>query len=295
MNPSAIDWSAPWLAPYRASGRRVLGTTAAATSMDEGAEAGRQGAAGWVAGALDACVPPPPAGPGGPVATSPAIRFVPQSRLPAGEPYERFIFETGSVPTRDNLHDFFNGLVWLRCPAAKRQLNRLQAGEIARTGVGATRGPLRDALTLFDENGALLDAPPALWDALIARDWRRLFVTERALWAQARLWIFGHALLEKLVQPRKAATAHVLRLALPIDRDGNGGRGGMVRTDALLAEAHAPAWLATKPFAPLPVLGIPGWCPQNENFSFYDDSDVFRPRSISRTTDNSRVQRQDPA
>ena len=33
----------------------------------------------------------------------------------------------------------------------------------------------------------------------MARDWQRLFVGERALWAQARLVLFGHALLEKLV------------------------------------------------------------------------------------------------
>jgi len=38
------------------------------------------------------------------------------------------------------------------------------------------------------------------------------------------------------------------------------------------------AWLAGKPFTPLPVLGVPGWWAGNENFSFYDDSLVFRPR-----------------
>jgi hypothetical protein len=26
----------------------------------------------------------------------------------------------------------------------------------------------------------------------------------------------------------------------------------------------------------LPVLGVPGWCPGNEDFSFYDDALVFR-------------------
>jgi hypothetical protein len=38
----------------------------------------------------------------------------------------------------------------------------------------------------------------------------RLFVTQRELWAEARLLLFGHALLEKLVTPRKPITAHVL-------------------------------------------------------------------------------------
>jgi hypothetical protein len=275
---AAIDWSRPWLVRHADIGAPA-------------AQRARHAMADTAPGATAAALQASAVG-----AAADAIRFVPQDRLPDGEPYESYIFRTREVPTRDNLHDFFNGLVWLHCPMAKRQLNRLQAGEIARAGVGATRGPLRDALTLFDENGALLDAPPALWDALIARDWPRLFVTERALWAQARLWIFGHALLEKLVQPRKAATAHVLRLPLPVGREGEEGeRSGLAHTDALLAEALAPAWLGGKPFVPLPVLGIPGWCPENENFSFYDDSDVFRPRGNARTTQNSKMRRHDPA
>ena len=276
MNPSAIDWSAPWLAPYRASGRRVLGAGLPAAGMDEGAAAGRHGGEGWVARALDACVPLPPAGPGGPVATSPAIRFVPQSRLPAGEPYERFIFETGSVPTRDNLHDFFNGLVWLRHPRTKRHLNALQAAEIARHGIGATRGPLRDALTLFDENGAVLDAPPELWRALLARDWQGLFVTHRDLWREARLRIFGHALLEKLVTPRKPMTAHVLVAGAP--------DSGRADDDEALAALLDPEQLRAKPFVPLPVLGVPLWWEGNERPGFYDDADVFRPARAPRST-----------
>lgn len=144
------------------------------------------------------------------------VRFIPQADLPAGVAYESHIFATGGVPTRCNLHDFFNGLVWMRFPATKRRLNALQAQAIAQSGgVQATRGPLRDALTLFDENAALLQAPKPLWQALQARDWHALCVTHRALWAQARLVLFGHALLEKLVAPYKSITAHVLCLPVP--------------------------------------------------------------------------------
>ncbi|MBT2322078.1 DUF3025 domain-containing protein [Variovorax paradoxus] len=197
------------------------------------------------------------------------LRFVPAQAAADEEAYEAFIFRTAQVPTRDNLHDFFNGLVWLHFPAAKRRLNELQAAEIARAGIGATRGPLRDALTLFDENGAVIDAPPALWNALLARDWQRLFVAERALWREARLLVFGHALLEKLSAPRKAATAHVLRAP--------GAGPSITIDDAAIAAALEPAHLAAKPFVPLPVLGVPGWCPANEAPGFYDDADVFRP------------------
>ena len=34
--------------------------------------------------------------------------------------------------------------------------------------------------------------------------------------------------------------------------------------------------LALKPFAPLPVLGLPGWCSANEDADFYRDAAVFR-------------------
>ncbi|WP_162583563.1 DUF3025 domain-containing protein [Variovorax sp. PBS-H4] len=202
------------------------------------------------------------------------LRFVHADGAPPGEAYEAFIFRTAQVPTRNNLHDFFNGLVWLHFPLAKRRLNELQAAEIARAGVGATRGPLRDALTLFDENGAVLDAPPALWQALLARDWQRLFVGERALWREARLLVFGHALLEKLATPRKALTAHVLWAP--------GTVSSIAIDDAAIAAALDRSHLAAKPFAPLPVLGVPGWWPANEAPGFYDDAAVFRPARCPR-------------
>ncbi|RZL94646.1 MAG: DUF3025 domain-containing protein [Variovorax sp.] len=242
-----VDTARPWLAPYA----RHVATANAAAARGAGVAAALSSEA--VSVGL-------PAG---------SLQFVPADSAPAGEAYEAFIFRTAQVPTRDNLHDFFNGLAWLHFPQAKRRLNELQAAEIARAGVGATRGPLRDALTLFDENGAVLDAPPDLWEALLARDWQRLFVTGRALWAEARLLVFGHALLEKLTSPRKALTAHVLCAPGP--------RRSIAPDDAAIAAAIGPAHLATKPFAPLPVLGVPGWWAANEAPGFYDDAKVFRP------------------
>ena len=202
------------------------------------------------------------------------VRFVPQSDLPPGQAYEQFIFDTRSVPTRDNLHDLFNGLCWMQFPLTKTRLNQLQAEQLAIAGVQSLRGAVRDALTVFDENAAFLQAPPPLWDALLARDWHQLFITLRPMWAQARLTLFGHALLEKLVSPRKPITAHVyiapaaMNLIFRADQ-----------LDAAVAASLSADMLKSKPFAPLPVLGVPGWWPENENFSFYDDSKVFRPRT----------------
>ena len=165
-------------------------------------------------------------------------------------------------------------------------MNRLQAAEIARAGVGSRRGPLRDALTVLDENGAVWWAPQPLIDALRARDWQRLMVVLRPLWAHSRLLPVGHALMEKLVVPRKPITAHLL--CIPTDgADALSPCGAMpFHSDAPLA-AHAvlqAGALAAKPFAPLPVLGVPGWWPENANFSFYDDSLVFRGQRPSNST-----------
>lgn len=52
------------------------------------------------------------------------LRFVAQAELPAGTAYEAHIYATGAVPTRDNLHDFFNALIWLHFPRSKRVLDR---------------------------------------------------------------------------------------------------------------------------------------------------------------------------
>jgi len=137
-----------------------------------------------------------------------------------------------------------------------------------RDGVGAVRGPVRDAITVFDENGALLDAPAPLWEALAARQWQRLFVELRPMWAQARLLVFGHALLEKLAAPRKDMTAHVWHAPAPL--------ASLREADGWLAAACTGERLASKPFVPLPVLGVPGWWPANTDPVFYDDATVFR-------------------
>ncbi|WP_255368484.1 DUF3025 domain-containing protein [Polaromonas sp. OV174] len=237
-----VDWDQPWLNPWRESGQRVAQAVAAGAPLHD---------------ALNGELAAP-------------LRFVSQSALPPGEAYESYIFNKAQCPTREGLHDFFNGLCWMRFPQTKTRLNQLQAAEIAAAGVTALRGPVRDALTVFDENAALLSAPQPLWDALIARDWQRLFIDLRPLWPQARLVLFGHALLEKLVCPRKPITAHVYRAQEAIDSIAN--------LDAWLAADLSADKLAAKPFTPLPVLGVPGWWAENENFSFYDDSLVFRPR-----------------
>jgi len=221
------DWRAPWFAPYRDAAGPVFERLAAGQAVHQAL--GHE-------------------------------RFEPAAPLAAG--YEQHIAATGRVPTRDNAHDLFNGLVWLRCPVFKAALNRAHIA--APPAPPGRRGPLRDALTLLDESGLLLAAPRALRQALQAQDWQALFGTHRALWQQTQALVVGHALLEKLLAPRKPLCARVLFVD---DIEA-----------PTLTEALTPADLP-----PLPVLGIPGWWPPNEVAAFYSDDQVFRPKRLAST------------
>jgi hypothetical protein len=272
-----IDWSRPWFAPWR-----ELGEPTASQALQQ------QSVAEALNAITCAAKPKPDASAGsGDIASAASVnttraglvlgdvndvKFVPQSELPEGQAYEDFIFKTAQVPTRDGLHDFFNGLCWHRFPLAKRRLNQLQAAEIETQGVRATRGPVRDALTLFDENVVLMHAPDDVWAALQARDWLKLFVDLREQWQHVHLVLFGHALLEKLVTPYKSITGHVYRVDSAVNAHDEPA------LDAWLVQDLQPAKLATKPYEPLPVLGVPGWCVANAERAYYEDTNVFRPK-----------------
>jgi hypothetical protein len=49
--------------------------------------------------------------------------------------------------------------------------------------------------------------------------------------------------------------------------------------DAQLARRFADkrSLAATEDYAPLPILGVPGWAPENESERYYDDTQQFRP------------------
>lgn len=221
------DWAQAWFAPYRDVAGPVWGRLAQGAPVHEAL--GHE-------------------------------RFEPAGPLSTG--YEQHVGVTGRVPTRDNAHDLFNGLVWLRQPGFKSALNRAHLA--APPAPRGRRGPLRDALTLLDESGLLLAAPRPLRQAIEAQDWRALFVTHRELWSQAQGLVVGHALLEKLLAPRKPLCARVLFV------------------DDIEAPA-LPEVLVPARLPPLPVLGIPGWWPPNEVADFYDDDQVFRPKRLAST------------
>ncbi|MDI9334873.1 MAG: DUF3025 domain-containing protein [Cytophagales bacterium] len=245
-----INWSAPWLKPYKPIGIRLAEQIALGSPVHAALNHA------LVANPQIAC----------------PVRFVAPEKAQGVAAYESFIWQTKSVPTRNNLHDFFNGLMWLHFPKIKTRLNALQAAAIEAAGVTQHRGKLRDALTLFDENAAFLiepNSPSSLLKAIQNKDWNAVFIQHRALWAQAQVVIFGHALLEKLTAPRKAITAHLFCPPAPMH----------AANDAAIAALLSSELMAAKPFTPLPVMGVPNWCAENADTAFYEDQQVFRPKN----------------
>ncbi len=192
--------------------------------------------------------------------------------------YETRIAATGEVPTRaSSRHDLFNALAWLAFPRAKAALNRLH-GEHRR--IDARRGTARDVLTLFDEDGLLMaTADPSLGALLRDFRWRELFVARRAdVVRRTRFLGFGHALHEKLLAPFHGLTAKVIVIELAPEGLAAPPAEWMHALDAALAArlGSAETLASTRALAPLPVLGIPGWWPANEDPAYYDDVTQFR-------------------
>jgi len=193
------------------------------------------------------------------------LRFVAPS---AADPYyEVKVFETGCVQTRpDSLHDLFNAFAWLAFPRTKARINALHAAEIPRES--GRRGRVRDLLTIFDEGGAIVAAPPGLEQLVRDFRWKDLFWRRRAeVLASMKLHVLGHAILEQAIEPRPGITCKVIFAPPGAD-----------------ADLHAEAWLTNLPahatpreMPPLPIFGYPGWLRGIERAEFYDDERFFRP------------------
>ncbi len=260
-----VNWSAPWLAPLRRSGIEIAAAKDWLAALNSQAEKNN----------LRNHINLP-------------IRFIPQHELPEGISYEAHISATGQVPTRQNWHDFFNGLIWLAYPGIKVQLNALQAKQIAQSVLNtepgpALRGATRDAATLFDENAAILavsDTPEGreIADALRKHQWTHLFIQQRCQFvAHAKVYLFGHAIIEKLMQPYKAITAHsVICWVEPGFHVVNDQKKREIIDQQIAEQLKHGQELTPALFSPLPVLGVPGWW-SDQTPDFYDDAHVFRP------------------
>jgi len=200
------------------------------------------------------------------------------------ERYEARIHLSGEMIFRErNWHDLLNVLVWLAFPRAKAALNaRHYAALQAQYSAGAAnRGPVQDALTLFDEGGVIVaSCDDELLGLLREWRWKELFWSNRTrLQGEMSFFLFGHALYEKALRPFLGVT----------------GRGILLKTEpGLLAQppgeqlavldSRVAAYIsesgnlaAPRELAVVPVLGVPGWCRDNEREGFYDNAEYFRP------------------
>lgn len=224
-----------------------------------------------------------------------ALKFVSQDALPEGMGYEQFIGTTGQIPTRDNLHDLFNGSIWLSFPKTKALLNYYHMLEIAADSDSdkeskSQRGRVRDTITVFDENGAVLvTSKPSVGEALMDFDWQNSLVKPRESWdnpkmpnenAKAAVYIFGHALLEQLIEPRKPLCAHSVVITVSQDFFALSTAERINYLDDKLAEYMdkllSEQNVTPRKLAPLPILGVPHFWPENINPEFYEDKFVFR-------------------
>jgi hypothetical protein len=219
------------------------------------------------------------------------LRVVPQARK-AGrseERYEERIYLRSELQIRPtNWHDLFNLLAWVTYPRAKAALNaQHHAAFQRRAATGAmNRGPVEDALTLFDEGGVIVAATSReLFGLLRTFAWKELFWRRRdEVAANMRFFLFGHALYEKALRPFVGITGRGLCFDIGHDFLQTPREVQLAELDARVAALiGAPNGLiATRDLAPVPILGVPGWCAGNEVESYYDNIDYFRPRPRRR-------------
>ena len=183
--------------------------------------------------------------------------------------YESRIFLRGEAQFRTgDWHDVFNALAWLTFPRAKAALNErhYHALEERRTSGerhAGNRSALQDALTLLDESGVIVaTSEPELGRLLAAHAWKELFWRRRGDVRQyMRFYLFG-------------LICDVGRdfMALPLAEQ-------LAAIDGQIAERVGASErdLAAADLTPVPLLGIPGWCADNEDERYYDNTAYFRP------------------
>jgi hypothetical protein len=217
------------------------------------------------------------------------IRFIAQDESRTTEfsqQYEPRIFLTGEVATRMcNWHDFFQVLVWNLFPKTKVLLNARHYFSARQRHENNTHKPQRsaieNAITLFDEGGAVVVCNDTeLLTAIRDFQWKKIFWQEQSRCIKnLRIFGFGHALFEKMLNPYIGLTAHSILMPAP-PRFFNATVQQQLRyVDTALLEFFQPTGKIRRPadLQPLPLLGYPGWWPGNDRESFYDNVRYFRP------------------
>lgn len=213
------------------------------------------------------------------------LSFVPQGRKANAfeAKYEPRIYLKGEVQMRrENWHDLLNALVWLTFPRSKAALNeRHYHALLEQQAAGSqNRGPVQDAMTLFDEGGVIVAAREhELLRLIEGFAWKDLFWRNRArATADMRFYLFGHALYEKALDPFTGITGRGILFEVDAELLASPLSVQLARLDAMLAARllDPDRLRSTRELVPVPILGVPGWSPDNVRESYYDTPDYFR-------------------
>ncbi len=167
-----------------------------------------------------------------------------QGRVVLEELYDGRIVKRGEVPTREReWHDFFNVACFAIFPLAKRALHTRQFAALSGVvGENATQLPNartreQDALTLFDEGGAVVAAEPEAAAKLANTPpaERTPLLLQLTSAGRARVVPFGHALFEHMVEGLRCPGGCTQIIALP--RLPSGDAALLKAVDAALASA----------------------------------------------------------
>lgn len=198
--------------------------------------------------------------------------------------YESRIYLKGELQTRlENWHDYFNAMCWLQFPKIKSSLNALHFESSKTRKTGTNRTPLENAITLFDECGAIIVSDDeSLLDLIRNHEWKELFWNNKAAFGKRiQCYVFGHAMHEKALTPYIGMTTQAVLLNHSRDFFSRDYSWQLKEIDQLISGV----WLNKRPdqriespkdLQAFPLLGIPGWWHEKQDESFYLNADYFR-------------------
>lgn len=215
------------------------------------------------------------------------VRCVEQDFFPQAfnQHYAPRIYLTGEMQTRrENWHDFFQVITWRLFPRTKARINALHFPHAQKRFDDAAnkhrRSPLENMLSQFDECGAIVVSDA---EDLLTRvrnfEWQSLFMDQRnRVKTNLQCIVFGHALLEKAITPYIGMTAKAVLLRVDSSYFSQSRSAQLNYLDSRLAQLFGNEERPASPqeLSPLPVLGMPGWWP-DQSREFYANASYFRP------------------